>query len=887
MAQPIKKGGKDGKNLYSSEIQYILDHIRTTTFKDYHFKEITPSIFVIGALECDDLSIMYKVLNMPLDSKEIASIYDVFAVEQMNKTKNNEGVVYQFKDDYIPPISEELDELFKLSIEEVVVPLGFPLLTSDNVLCTILKYEKYISNEAIEKFKDLDVNYKIFRELMIQFHEVINISGTLGKKTTKKNTEITKTEDLPVITTNNPEVRFYFTGTDGLDSLGNKAAEFFKNFMYQTADESKKNITKEGKANRKSEIPYCTNLNQLAKNNKLEKLIGRGDVLKKIYTSIGRKKVNNAIIVGDSGVGKTQIIYGIVEDIVNNTAPYMFKDKVIYKLNPGEIVAGTIYRGMLEERLSTIVKSLKENKNAILFIDGIEVMFNQKEKNDFNSGGNLTQLLTDGDVQVIATTTYKGYKTVHDENRDIISKFQKIDISEMSTKESIEIIRAIKGYYEDFHCVSYGKKIIEECVELSKKYITEKKLPSSAIEILDELGSYTKLNSDRAREMTEYSSKIKELQQKKDKAIRKDDMKVVDSCDNEIGQIKVSLSLLEEGIRKKVKIETTLDGLYKVISMHTGIPIGKVQASEKETLRNIKPTLMKHIIGQDEAIDVVTRAIKRNKIGLNEHKRPILNALFLGATGTGKTLLAKELAKEIFGDEKYLIRFDMSEYNDKTSVNKLIGASAGYTGYDEGGLLTQAVKNNKYAVLLLDEIEKADDSVYNLFLQIMDEGFLTDNKGDKVDFRNTMVILTSNVGAKEANRYKALGFDKEYEAENKKEIIRKELKNKFPPEFINRLDEVVYFNNLSEENIKQIIEIELGKTKNKLFKIGHDLKYSSSVVDFIHDAIEKDKEYGARPIMRAIKDNIENKITDMLIDNEYNNKHIFDVDCENNEIIVK
>lgn len=868
MGQPVKKTNKDKKNTISNEVKEIITHIKTKTYLDYRFKEITPTIFILGVLECSEISLCYKILNTLLSNRELTDIYDKISiyVTEGNQAENN-GIIKGYGEDYDPPMSDLLKECIKNCKKDIVDIFGLDFISSDVVLCMILKNHYTCLSEYIYGVLcDMGITFSSFSNAMVDFRDTFGMGlKPLKKDDTEEEKEKFKQERNAIS-----------------DILSKKVSAIAFQPISEVIGIYNNTYSKSGE-----NIQYCTNLNDMMLKKKFDALIGRKDIINTIYISIERRKTNNAILVGDDGVGKTQIVYGIVDQIIKEECPFQLRNKVIYKLNPSEIVGGTTCRGMFEERIVKLMSELKRKKNAILFIDDMELLFNESERNNFDNGGDLSQLLSGGEVQVIATTTKKGYKTISDASKGIISKFQKIDVEEMSENETIEVITKTKEAYEKFHGVYYNDAIIKECVGLCKKYITEKKLPLSAIEIIDELGAYKKLTSEDTQKLNEISNEIKSVKKEMNVAVRKDNFDKVKECEEKINTLRLDSAIYEDKLKSGKKINITEEDLYQVFSNHTGIPTGKIKQTEKETLKNIKNTLGQHIIGQNEAIDVVTKAIKRNKIGLNSHNRPILNALFLGSTGTGKTLLAKELSREMFGDEKYLIRFDMSEYKDKTSINKLIGASAGYVGYQEGGLLTEAVKNNKYAVLLMDEIEKADESIYNLFLQVMDEGFLTDNRGEKVDFRNTMIILTSNIGAKEADSHSSIGFNKEGENENKKDIIKHQLKNKFPPEFINRLDEIVYFNNLTEENLKKIIELELNKTKEKLFKIGYNMVFDQLVIDYLYTTIEKEKNYGARPIIRSIRENIENKITDLLIDNEYKENYTFEINVINNKIEIK
>lgn len=435
--------------------------------------------------------------------------------------------------------------------------------------------------------------------------------------------------------------------------------------------------------------------------------------------------------------------------------------------------------------------------------------------------------------------------------------------------ETVSILQGLKADYEKYHNVTYPKDVAETCTILAMRYLNDRCLPISAINLMDEVGAAKKLSLLKGRKPIEkeLSTLTKKEKTKYSETNIEQLKKDIESKRDELAKYNASM--------EKAKIEE--EDIFNTVSKMSNIPIAKISLSEKIALKNIDDSVKKVVIGQDEAIEKICKIIKRNKMGLAPDNKPIGSFLCVGGTGCGKTLMAKTIAKEVFGDEKYLVRFDMSEYSDETSVNKLIGSSAGYVGYTEGGLLTEAVKNQKYAVVLFDEIEKANDKVFNLFLQVLDEGCLTDNMGDRVDFKNTIIIMTSNVGVKDATLNNGIGFNVD-NAQNRKNIIEKSLKSKFAPEFLNRLNDVIYFNDLTDDNLKDIIKLEINKLIGRLHKINFDGKYGDKTVDFIYEVIKQQKEYGARPIARAIQDNVENKITDLLLDNDYEKKYIFDFD---------
>ena len=553
------------------------------------------------------------------------------------------------------------------------------------------------------------------------------------------------------------------------------------------------------------------------------------------------------------------------------------------------LMAGTTLRGMFEERVKGILDEMKADGNFILFIDNIGQALADKGKNDYDISSMLSHALENGEAQVIGTSDFKSFRSTFDKDPSLSRRFQKIIIEAPTVEDSINILMNTKKYYEKYHNVIYTEDAIKDCVYLSEKYITERNLPDSAIDIIDEAGSMVSTSVRTNPELVNLRKKIEETKsqmeiEKNNENFKKfDELEVVlKNLDKEYTQKK---NESDKNAAKNPSLITT-DTILNVISLKTGIPISKLSADDKKKLVEINDRLKAEVIGQDEAIDTICKALKRGRVGLGTNKC-MASFLCVGKTGVGKTLIAKKLAKEMFGDEKSLIRFDMSEFPDKTAVNKLIGSNPGYVGYEEGGILTEAVKNRKYCVLLLDEIEKADPEVYNIFLQVLDEGFLTDNSGMKVDFKNVIVLFTSNVGTKAANDFgKGIGFNEDTD-ENSKKILLKELKKRFPPEFLNRLNSVIYFNNLTDDNLKSIIGLEIEKTQDRLNKLGFGLKVDDKVISKILDIVKDEKEFGARPIARAIQDEIEDKITDCLLERDYDKNYIFKAYLEDSTVKVE
>lgn len=641
------------------------------------------------------------------------------------------------------------------------------------------------------------------------------------------------------------------------------------------------------KSNTQNIDKFCVNLNDLAERGELDPLIGRENEIQEIIHTLGRRKKNNVILVGGEGVGKTAIGESLAYKIVNDDVPEFLYDKKLISLNMTALIGGTTLRGMFEERVEGLLNEIKQDKNYILFIDNIGSVFGEKSHNDYDISAMLSQALDNGDLQVIGTSDFKSFRSTFDKDPSLARKFHKIVVNEPSTKDSIEILNGLKSRYENFHHVNYTNDAIISCVTLAERYIPERNLPDAAIDLMDEAGSLVGTSA-------QYNKEIKDLR-KEVKGIQATLASLTNSNNAaEIEQAKATLKDINKQIEKIKKEQDdtntekydTVDSsvVLTVLSNKTGIPVTKLTNDDKKRLASIDERLKTEIIGQDEAIETICRALKRNRVGLSSNKC-LASFLEIGKSGTGKTLLAKKLAKEIFGSEDALIRFDMSEYPDRTAVNKLIGSNPGYVGYEEGGQLTEAIKNRKHCVLLLDEIEKADPEIYNIFLQVLDEGFLTDNSGMKVDFKNVIVVFTSNIGTKAASDFsKGVGFGTN---DNTKKILIKELKNKFPPEFINRLNSVIYFNSLTDDNLKDIIKLEIKKTEQRLKSIGYDLVYDDSVIEYLLSIVKDEKDFGARPVIRAIQNELEDKITDLLLMNSYNNGYAFSASCENNSVMIK
>ena len=592
---------------------------------------------------------------------------------------------------------------------------------------------------------------------------------------------------------------------------------------------------------------FTIDITKMATQGKLEELVGRENETNQIIHTLARRKKNNVVIVGNGGVGKTAMVYGLANKIVKNEVPSVLSGKKIVQLNISALISGTFLRGSFEERVKGLFDEMSASDKYILFIDDIHTCLKSTSKErDTDITPMITSILSDGDIKVIATTTYKDYRNSIESNSMIARRFQKIVLEPTTKDETFEILQNNKHYYEDYHNVRYTDEALKKCVELADRYITDRSLPDSAIDVLDFSGAQICLRRKKPSDVSNAETELVKMEEDKTQMVEVGNFEAIESMENIERQLKKIISEYERDVSNhpdKYTIQIEADDVCQSVAELTNIPISKIGFDEKKKLATVDQTLKSCVIGQDEAIDKICKVIKRNKIGLGNRNKPIATMLLVGRSGIGKTLIAKKLAEEIFGDSNYLVRIDMSEYSEKNSVSKLTGAAPGYIGYDNGGQLTEAVKNKQYCVLLLDEIEKADQEVYNVFLQLFDEGRLTDNSGQIVNFKNTIILMTSNVGTKKAQEFgHSIGFDTS-ETTTSKSIIEKEIKNKFAPEFINRLDQIVYFNDLTDENIHDIAILEIEKLIKRVNGINYNVTYDDSLIDLIANECKKRLPY--------------------------------------------
>ena len=621
---------------------------------------------------------------------------------------------------------------------------------------------------------------------------------------------------------------------------------------------------------------FGTDLTRAAEEGKLDPVVGREKEIERVAQILSRRKKNNPVLIGEPGVGKSAIVEGLALRIVEKKVSRILFNKRVMTLDMASVVAGTKYRGQFEERIRSIIKELQKNPDIILFIDEIHTLVGAgSAAGSMDAANMLKPALARGEIQCIGATTLDEYRKNIEKDGALERRFQKIIVEPTTPKETLQILRNIKDRYEDHHNVTYTDAALEACVKLADRYITDRFFPDKAIDALDEAGSRVHLiNIAAPKEIEEQEKLIDEMKNRKNEAVRLQNFELAASYRDKEKELSAQLDIMKENWEKSLKEnrETVDDEqIANVVSMMSGVPVQKMAQAEGVRLMGMKDDLMSKVIGQDKAIETLVKAIRRSRIGLKDPNRPIGTFMFLGPTGVGKTHLAKELAKFMFGSPDALIRVDMSEYMEKFTVSRLVGAPPGYVGYEEGGLLTEKVRRKPYSIVLLDEIEKAHPDVFNILLQVLDEGHLTDTNGRTVDFKNTIVIMTSNVGTRQLKDFgKGIGFTSG-QTENMKDysrgIITKALNKQFAPEFLNRLDEIINFDQLEMDSLIKIVDIELEGLYKRVETIGYKLVMDDEARKFIANK-GYDIQYGARPLKRAIQTHVEDALAEVILGSE-------------------
>jgi ATP-dependent Clp protease ATP-binding subunit ClpC len=725
------------------------------------------------------------------------------------------------------PLTKQAEKVIRVTVLEAKA-LKSPTVETEHLMLSILKNKENIATQILNQF---DVDYDLFRQ------------------------------EQGMLKSNDVRAEYQEENDDDFD------------------EEKKYSGTKaRGAAATKSKTPVLDNfgrdITKLAESGTLDPIVGREKEIERVSQILSRRKKNNPILIGEPGVGKTAIVEGLALRIVQRKVSRVLFDKRVISLDLAALVAGTKYRGQFEERMKAIMNELEKNRDVILFIDEIHTIVGAGGASGSLDASNIFKpALARGELQCIGASTLDEYRMYIEKDGALDRRFQKVMIDPPSVDDTIQILNNIKSKYEDYHNVNYDQEAIDACVKLSDRYITDRLLPDKAIDVMDEVGARVHLkNINVPQNILDLEQKIEDIKNEKNKvvksqkfeeaaALRDTEKRLGEELDKAKGQWE------EESKHKRYPIGE--EQIAEVISMMTGIPVKRMVEAETQKLRKMGDEMKEMVVGQEEAIGKVVRAIQRNRVGLKDPRKPIGSFIFLGPTGVGKTELARALARHMFDSEDALIRIDMSEYMEKFTVSRLIGAPPGYVGYEEGGQLTERVRRKPYSVILLDEIEKAHPDIYNILLQVLDDGQLTDGLGRKVDFKNSMIIMTSNIGVRQLKDFgEGVGFATQARQDNadeaNKAVIEKALKRTFSPEFLNRIDDVVIFNSLSKENIFNIIDILMKGVMKRLVNLGFSLELSEDAKNFIADK-GYDQQFGARPLHRAIQKHLEDPLAEEIL----------------------
>lgn len=804
------------KTNISSELKEIFDYIADTVVTQYPTDNITADYFMYAILR-NDKSGAHKLLAEQFQKNDIRDITKYYEEKLKLYVKSNEG-------------KPKFDKIFDVCMEKASASHSNNNLTTIDFMTALL----YIDVSVLEELERHGFIYSKYKEDVKQ--------TTTDKSKPSKN-----------------------------------AVVLTKNFA------GKKQPSPSSLVKQLSSGQDILNLNNVANVGKIHEFIGRKDTYTEVFNILKKKTGNNVVIVGESGVGKTAFVENIANLLVSRDVNHEFEDYILYKVDMMGVVSNAMYRGVVDNRIKTIVNDAERLGKCILFIDDFDMLVANKERwNDIDILSTLSKIL-ESSVPCILVSSNRMFTKNMLPNKHFMRFIQKINFKEATAEETIDIMKHAKEFIEIFHNITIPVDIVEKATNLCQRYITDMHFPFKVMDVLDEACAKQILSSSSKDETLE--SLYNELE---DAKRTKDNYEVfTPNIDYDIlDQHNRAIVAIQQRIQRhktQSKLSTSTQELdmthvQNVIERRTGVPTVDLRTNDREVLRHFDTKLKKYIINQDTAIDKVCSAIKRQRLGFGRKNKPS-TFMFLGQSGTGKTLLSKKIATEIFGDENKLVRLDMSEYSDRISVNKLYGSAAGYVGYEEGGILTEAIKRHKHCVLLLDEIEKANDEVFNVFLQIFEDGRLTDNKGNVVDFSKVIIIMTSNIGMSDAvERGSAIGFTQTSSTNFTDSIINKALKRKFKPEFLNRIDEIIRFNSLNEDNIKDIIRLELNRVKDQVVDNGYvfdDSLFDTEVVDYIYKESDSKPEYGARPALRSVQRLVENKIIDLLIENDITEGHVF------------
>ena len=808
-------------NNFSAQVKEIISYSREEALRlgnDF----IGTEHLVLGLIRDGENTAIKILKSLNVDLYELRKEIEVAVKDKTGKNIANINSL---------PLTKQAEKVIRITVLEAKAHKS-TLVESEHLMLSILKNKENIATQILNQF---DVDYDMFKN------------------------------ELGFVTSNPPKAEFSEENEDDFDE---------ERKQYSQQQKSQRGATTQPKTKTPVLDNFGRDITRLAENGSLDPIVGREVEIERVSQILSRRKKNNPILIGEPGVGKTAIVEGLALRIVQRKVSRVLFDKRVVSLDLAALVAGTKYRGQFEERMKAIMNELEKNRDVILFIDEIHTIVGAGGASGSLDASNIFKpALARGELQCIGASTLDEYRMHIEKDGALDRRFQKVIVEQPSVEETIQILLNIKSKYEDYHNVTYSPEAIDACVKLSERYMTDRLLPDKAIDVLDEVGARKHIkNINVPEDVIELEKKIEDIKLEKNKVVKSQRFEEAASLRDSEKRLQEELEKAkndweEESKNKRFPIEE--EDIAEVISMMTGIPVKRMVQAETEKLRRMGDDLKGAVIGQEEGISKVVKAIQRNRVGLKDPKKPIGTFIFLGPTGVGKTELARSLARYMFDNEDSLIRIDMSEYMEKFTVSRLIGAPPGYVGYEEGGQLTERVRRKPYSVILLDEIEKAHPDIYNILLQVLDDGQLTDGMGRKVDFKNTMIIMTSNIGARQLKDFgEGVGFATASRVlntdENNKAVIEKALKRTFSPEFLNRIDDVVIFNALTKENIFSIIDILMKGVMKRLVNLGFGMELSSEAKDFIADK-GYDAQFGARPLHRAIQKYLEDPLAEEIL----------------------
>lgn len=853
-------------NNYTEHVKRIIYISRQEAIR-LHSRGLRPEHFMLGILRDGQGKAIEVLRNQGVDLESLKKNleWQLTKNDAIEECSSESNVATPEND---ADITKESDRALKLSQLEARM-LRQPDIDTEHLVLAMLKNEKSSLSLIMQQYK---VDYQSFHDTLLQIEGLSSVSSNSQSKQTEEEVDMESGE------------------SDNEDEEG----ENLDGAYFPTGDPHTINATNTKTISKESDTPildrFGFDITEAARQGHLDPVVGRETEIERLAQILSRRKKNNPILLGEPGVGKTAIVEGLAQRIVEKKVSFLLKNKRIVSLDMAGLVAGTKYRGQFEERLKGIMREVVNNPNVILYIDEIHTMVGAgNAQGSMDAANMLKPALSRGELQCIGSTTLDEFRKTIEKDGALERRFQKVIVEPTNASDTLTILHNIRDRYEEHHCVRYTEDALEACVTLSDRYISDRNFPDKAIDVLDEAGSRMHLFSANNPEGLEnLEQALEKVRVQKDEAILSQQYEMAATYRDQERKLEEQIKQFNNELEKKEREDAPAidsDQIAEVVAQMTGIPVQKVASTEGQKLLHLKETLQSHVIGQDEAIQKVVRAIQRNRIGLKDPKRPIGTFLFLGPTGVGKTYLAKKIAEELFATPDSLIRIDMSEYMEKYSTSRLIGAAPGYVGYEEGGQLTERVRRHPYSVILFDEIEKADKEVYNLLLQLFDEGHLTDSTGRKVNFKNCIIILTSNVGSRQLGDFgTGIGFqdfnDKERQAAADA-VIQKELKKTFSPEFLNRIDDIINFHQLTHDNIRQIVDVELESVLKRIGQQGYDVEITEAMKDFLASK-GYDPKYGARPLRRAIQQYIEDALCEQILsgfDEEKNEKRHIIIDA--------